>query len=81
MASSEQSDCDGVVKLKKEALQNMLRYLARVLTVQVMPDQPTSVIERSVRETLKDVLEGEGFKTDPNILETIAVPKDEVAQL
>lgn len=66
---------------KKKALQSMLRYLARVLTVEAMPSEPISVIERSVRETLKDVLEGEEFKADPTILENVAVPKDEVAKM
>jgi len=66
---------------KREALQSMLRYLARVLTVKVMPEQPISVIERSVRETLKNVLESEGFKANPNILEMVVVPKDEVAKI
>lgn len=66
---------------KKAALKSMLRYLARVLSVKAMPSEPVSVIERSVRETLKDVLEGEGFKVDPDILNTVAVPQDKVAKM
>ena len=71
---------------KKEALQSLLRYLARVLTFTDNPNQPSEpsspcVIERSVLGTLKDVLDNKEFKEDPSILRDVAVPKDEVAKM
>jgi hypothetical protein len=66
---------------KKQVLQSLMRYLARVLTVAKKPSEPISVIERNVRETLKDVLDSEAFKADPDILEKLAVPRDETAKM
>jgi hypothetical protein len=39
------------------------------------------VIERNVILALKDVLGGEKFKVNPDVLENVAVPKDEVAKM
>jgi hypothetical protein len=66
---------------KKSVLQTLLRYLARVLTVTKKPIEPISVIERSVLGTLKDVIEKQEFQENPSILETVPVPKDEVAKV
>jgi hypothetical protein len=66
---------------RKRALQSLLRYLARVLTVTEKPNEPISVIERSVLGTLKDVVEKQEFQENPGILETVPVPKDEVAKV
>ena len=41
----------------KKVLQSLLRCLARVLTITEKLNEPITVIERSVLETLKDVIE------------------------
>jgi len=66
---------------KKQILQSLMRYLARVLTVVKRPSEPISVIERNVRETLKDVLQSEAFLADPDALEEVPVPRDDIAKL
>jgi hypothetical protein len=66
---------------RKRVLQSLLRYLARVLDVKEKPNEPVSVIERSVLGTLKDVMEKEEFQGKPSILETMPVPKDVVAKV
>jgi hypothetical protein len=71
----------GSFEERKRALQSLLRYLARVLTVTKKPKEPISVIERNVILALKDVLGGEKFKVNPDVLENVAVPKDEVAKM
>ena len=65
----------------KKVLQSLLRCLARVLTITEKLNEPITVIERSVLETLKDVIENQEFQADPSILETVPVPKDEVAKM
>ena len=66
---------------RKRALQSLLQYLARVLTVTEKPHEPIVVIERSVLGTLKDVMEKQEFQENPRILETVPIPKDEVAKM
>ena len=66
---------------RKRTLNSLLRYLARVLTVIEKLDKPIIVIERNVLGTLKDVMGTQDFEENPEILESVPVPKDEVAKM
>jgi hypothetical protein len=66
---------------RKRALCSLLRYLAHVLAVMEKLVGPIAVIERSVLGTLKDIMEGREFQENPSILETVTVPKNEVAKV
>lgn len=69
---------------RTHALSAMLRYLARVLTLQPgsldgLPAGVT-VLERNVIK-IKDGVTSDEFKTDPDLLEQTPLPEDEVANL
>jgi hypothetical protein len=64
---------------RQKALQSALRYLSRVMTIAKKPPGPVTVIECSVLEVLKDVVQSSEFRSNPGILDTVAVPESVVA--
>ncbi|KAI1440658.1 hypothetical protein F5Y02DRAFT_339633 [Annulohypoxylon stygium] len=65
---------------KKRAMQSALRYLCRVMSAPDKPDGPVSVIERNVLPVLKQIVQSPGFRKDPTILESAAIPDSLVAK-
>jgi hypothetical protein len=65
---------------KVRALKSLLRYLARVLEVKELPQEPVTVIERDVME-IKTIIQSSAFKKSPEILDKQSVPKDGFATL
>ena len=59
------------VDTKIRALQSLMRYLTRVLTVNKKPAPGVTVIERNVMATLKNIPGSEEFKANPNILNKV----------
>ena len=74
------ADGPGTRDGKKRALQSALRYLTRVMTVNVKWEGSVSVIERDVLNVLKEVVQSPQFREDPTILERAVVPKGVVCK-
>ncbi|RVD90385.1 uncharacterized protein DFL_001351 [Arthrobotrys flagrans] len=68
---------------KEKALAAAPRYLSRTLEVNI--EQPrlegVVVIERDIRRTIMHTLNSERFREDPDILDNLDVPSDEVAKM
>lgn len=64
---------------KETKLRSILRYCARVMKVVEKPKDNVIVIERNVLWVVQHLINSPEFLADPNILESVDVPKDEVA--
>ncbi|KAF3287355.1 hypothetical protein TWF970_007081 [Orbilia oligospora] len=68
------------------ALAAVFRYLARTLHVDVEQVQKklppgVTVIERDIRRTIMDIVHSDGFPGNPDILDNVDLPNDEVANM
>ncbi|KAL8939167.1 MAG: hypothetical protein Q9211_002861 [Gyalolechia sp. 1 TL-2023] len=71
---------------KQKALASIFRYLARTLVIdmkQIQKKLPhgVTVIERDLRRTILDILNSDRFREDPDVLDHVDVPDDEVANV
>ncbi|EGX48785.1 hypothetical protein AOL_s00079g424 [Orbilia oligospora ATCC 24927] len=71
---------------QKKALAAVFRYLARTLHVDVEQVQKklppgVTVIERDIRRTIMDIVHSDGFPGNPDILDNVDLPNDEVANM
>ncbi|KAI1274842.1 hypothetical protein F5Y07DRAFT_191609 [Xylaria sp. FL0933] len=66
---------------KRSRLKSLLRYLARVLKLDVtLSDTSAVVIERNLLGIVQDVVKSEEFRANPSILDSEEVPDGVVAQ-
>ncbi|KAF3929048.1 hypothetical protein ABW20_dc0103527 [Dactylellina cionopaga] len=66
---------------KAKALQSSLRFLTRIMTEPEIPSGRETVIERSVLGVLKEIVQSEGFRSNPGILDAAPVPDTAVAMM
>jgi hypothetical protein len=64
--------------VRKRALDAAFRYLSRVMTITRKPSKPVDFVERSVLRVVKEVVQCQEFRANPEILETTDIPEDVV---
>ncbi|KAI0904362.1 hypothetical protein F4823DRAFT_615224 [Ustulina deusta] len=66
---------------KRRQLQSLLRYLARVLKLDMtLSNSSAVVIERNVLGVVQDIVESDEFRTNPSVLDSKEAPDGVIAQ-